>query len=105
MPIERHLEFHASAEGGLAEKKDSWAIVMDSDCGRVWVQHRWHHVNPYNGVTTSQGETLHTVDEFRKTNDGWRLRKELDAALKDAEKKLQDALRDMGIVPTEQAGH
>ncbi len=84
MPIERHPHFHVSAEGGLGEKKDSWSIVMDSDCGRVWVEHRWHHTNPYSGITTSQGETLETIDEFRKTNDGWRLRKKLEAALKDA---------------------
>ena len=105
MPIEKHLEFHVSAEGALAEKKDTWSIVMYRDCGQVWVQHRWHHMNPYTGVTTSQGETLHTVDEFRKTTDGWKLRKELDAALKDAEAKLQAALKDMGIVSTAEAGH
>jgi len=99
MPIERHPDFHTLAEGALAENKDSWAIVMDTDCGQVWVEHRWHHTNPYNGNTSSKGEKLISVDEFRKSNDGWRLRKKLEAALKDAEKKHEAALRDVGIDP------
>ena len=83
MPIERHPDFHVSAAGALAENKDSWSIVVDTDCGKVWVEHRWHHVNPYNGITTSKGEDLHTIKDFAKTDDGWRLKKELEAALKD----------------------
>jgi len=99
MPIERHPAFHELVEGALAEKKDSWSIVMDTDCGQVWVEHRWQHMNTYNGNTSSKGEKLLSVDEFRKTNEGWRLRKELEAALKEAEKKHEDALRDVGIDP------
>src|SRR5215467_5699614 len=97
MPIERYPAFHELVEGALAENKDSWAIVMDTDCGQVWVEHRWHHMNPYNGNTSSKGEKLHSVDEFKKTNDGWRLRKELQTALRDAEEKHQAALRDIGV--------
>jgi len=84
MPIERHPDFHESAEGALAENKNWWAVVMDTDSRRVWVEHRWHYVNPYSGITTSKGEALHPVEEFLNTNDGRPLKKKLEAALRDA---------------------
>jgi hypothetical protein len=84
MAIDRYPDFHESAEGGLAENKNWWAIIVDTSSGRVWVEHRWHYVNPYSGVTSSKGEELHPVAEFVRTTEGRRLRKELEAALRDA---------------------
>lgn len=63
------------------QNDEDWFYLVDDDNGSVCVEHVWHHMNPYKGVVTSEGSKKFSLEDFRTSKEGVRLKDKIDAAL------------------------
>jgi hypothetical protein len=65
MPLIRE-QFQKLVHGSLAEDEDWLFVVADTDTGDIWVEHKWHHMNPYKSKVTSEGTEKFPLEEYSK---------------------------------------
>ena len=76
----KRYPIHSKTKGSLGENEDTWVLLVDTDTGERTVEHWWHHMNPYKGTTTSEGEKILTLAEFEATEHGSKLVLAMNAA-------------------------
>ena len=80
MAIKRY-RIHDKTKGSLGENEDTWTLLVNTETGERTVEHWWHHMDPYKGTLTSEGERILSLDKFRAGEHGGKL----DAALAKAD--------------------
>ena len=81
MAIKR-FPIHDKTKGSLGENEDTWVLLVDTETGERTVEHWWHHMNPYKGTLTSEGEKILSLAEFEAGEHGGKLA----AAMAEADK-------------------
>ena len=54
MPILRR-QLHKTAKGPVMNDEDWWDLVFDTDTKRIYVQHKWEHVDVRGGGASDHG--------------------------------------------------
>jgi len=57
------IPFHEKRSGALAEKEDSWRLVVADD-GTSQVEHECSYTNPYRAGSSNAGKRMYAVEEF-----------------------------------------
>jgi hypothetical protein len=73
----RHAtELHRTAKGPVMNHEDWWRLVIDTESGRLYVEHEWAHTDVRKTGGWNNGKIEISVEDFLKDGEQtakWRL--------------------------------